>query len=188
MIYCSCTFREPCNSSICNTTKSLASYIVVSLDLQSLGKLLRRFLTLCCFEGVFPNDFGSFVITVNLLNISSTLSCSSILNNSYIWMRMFIFASFTWLVPSWANRRVSQIPLKVSSNKYVGEETFHIFHLLSTLLLIKDTSSLATLHIFHLLSTLLWAWFQGFHHQKVYFEQIVYFQQCPKSQCSQFDE
>ena len=74
--YNSWVIREPANSSQLNYLKSLDSCMAVTLALQRLswGRLLRIFLTCSSVGIILPREISSFVMLVNLVNISWMLS------------------------------------------------------------------------------------------------------------------
>ena len=78
---------------------------------QLLDKNLKILLTNSLVVKVFPSDFNSLVMWVNHVYISMIVSWSLILNNAYVLMSNSILDCFTWLVPSCATCKASQMSL-----------------------------------------------------------------------------
>lgn len=77
---------------------------------------LRAVHTKSTFWWVFSRYFEPLMILTKGVYISLMDSSLSILNNSFWWVRIFMFDSFTWFVTSWVTLAISQVDTLFSTD------------------------------------------------------------------------
>ena len=79
--------------------KSWASFMVVTFGYHLLlRRHLKHFWTLSSFVKDFPKEWRLFTMSVNRVKFSFMDSLEAILNNLYLWRKILVSVSLTWLV------------------------------------------------------------------------------------------